>query len=397
MASTTLSLVDESRILADLMTVMDKTVCSLCSQKLSSETYIVCRWPDIDASMKNTAPKEHNGHTVCKDCGTDPLKYIGEGGACKVCLTSLGNRRSAFKYAGVGLRPAVKNMMANTILSSLIDAEKDLERAKEMEEEKRIADGNDRRAAAVEEVRAKKEKEMMELARLKEEAEMVKKKMEEEEEERRKKMEKEEEERRKKMEEEEEKRRRIIKEEEDERRKKMEEEEESLRKKMEEEEEEWRMGIENTESTLLKEVKARQKEVQDEAARIEEFKKEEAERKRLIDLQESMVKEKMEDLIQRESKMSPPKRKRKAQSAETVSKRVEKSQRTREEKKVKLQEYPRLVRKTEALNKQLLAIIEMASEKISFLGGSIEEFEKSVSLILDNEDEAEESDPEPVD
>jgi hypothetical protein len=167
--STTLSLFDAQGILTDLMeSQKDTAVCAQCGEKMDGETFVFCRGPDC-TPQAGEEPKLHQAHTGCKKCADD-LAYIGQAGACLPCLTALGNRRSMIKFAGVALRPPVKNTIATTMIKNFHEAEKSIDEARDHQEDARINEGAARRATAVEDVRRRRAEAEEEARKAKEEA-----------------------------------------------------------------------------------------------------------------------------------------------------------------------------------------------------------------------------------
>jgi hypothetical protein len=153
--STTLSLFDAQGILTDLVQAQKNTaVCAQCGDQLEGDTFILCRGPDC-APPTSDGPRLHQAHTGCKNCA-DNFAYIGQAGACLPCLTYLGNRRSMIKFAGVALRPPVKNTMATMMIHELNDAEQSIEEARDHQVDARIHEGAARRAAHVDDVRRRR-------------------------------------------------------------------------------------------------------------------------------------------------------------------------------------------------------------------------------------------------
>lgn len=165
-STTTLSLYDATGILSTLMdTKKDIDLCDVCQQPYKDgNSWNICRFPDVPQS-RGGIPAVHVGHTACDECA-ESLAYIGDAGSCIVCYNALGGRRSALKTAGVALRPPVKNQLATKFLHCFKEAEESIEAANEESDQARIQEGTDRRVAAVEDVRRRKEE-----ARLKAEAE----------------------------------------------------------------------------------------------------------------------------------------------------------------------------------------------------------------------------------
>jgi len=203
--TTALTLFDAHGVLETLFRSSDDVAkCAVCDAKLTTESFYICRYPDAvegrgrgssearsreDAAAaaevggqktSSTCPQSgdvdksivrhhHKGHTACKAC-VDDWKYIGDAGSCIACLRALGNRRSAIKYAGVALRPAIQNDVLNRVLDNIRVAERSVDAAREREEDARIQEGTDRRIAAVE---AKRQKRAAMLREAEEEARRI--------------------------------------------------------------------------------------------------------------------------------------------------------------------------------------------------------------------------------
>jgi hypothetical protein len=153
----TLSLYDATGILKDLMDSQeDVSKCPICLEAYGSgDTYVICRFPDFE-NTRGSKPNAHEGHTACKTC-VDALDYVGEKGACVVCLSALGGMtRQSFKYAGVALRPAVKNAFGNSMLQCYEEAKRSIAEVQDSYDDQRIAEGAARRGAAVEQVKQKR-------------------------------------------------------------------------------------------------------------------------------------------------------------------------------------------------------------------------------------------------
>lgn len=156
MSTTTLSLYDATGILTDLISSQsDVTKCSVCHEKLTSDSYSICKFPEPPPGTRGV-PLVHEGHTACKKC-VDDLAYIGDGAACLPCLKALGGRRSSIKLAGVALRPAIRNTLANQMLACFEQAEHSIQYANDQTETARIQEGASRRAAAVDDVRRRRQ------------------------------------------------------------------------------------------------------------------------------------------------------------------------------------------------------------------------------------------------
>ena len=370
--STALSLYDAQGILATLMETRDNTVCAICSEKLGTKSYLICRFPDAPAGTRGI-PEEHEGHTACETCAKDRTLYVGEGGSCKACFDALGGRRTAVAKSGVALIPAVLNSMANTMMTGFLAAEQHIQDAQDAADNERIQEGSDRRAAAVEEVRrrraAAEAEAAVEVRRLREEAEA-----------------------------------------------------EALRFKEEAEAEALRFKEEAAASAAAAETEAKRvkEEAEAEASRVTEQAKEEARARTEFEDRQRELRRQQEDREREErhrqedatraaaaaaattatTTAAPPTRKRKAQSQETIDKRKEKSRATREAKKHKLDNYDALVSERDLLQEKLKAVIDLAKTHIRNLEGNADTFEEEVDSkllemdgFLNGEDEEEEEEP----
>ena len=154
MATTALSLSTATGILSNLVDFeRDVTKCDVCETSLTGDTFSICRFPDFSDASRGA--RDHEGHTACRKCVED-LSYIGDAGSCKVCFNALGARRSSIKMAGIALRPAVKNCLANKMIEGFQQAERDIHEARDQEDMKRIQSQAENRIAHVEEVRRKR-------------------------------------------------------------------------------------------------------------------------------------------------------------------------------------------------------------------------------------------------
>ena len=170
---TTLSLATSSAILTNLVEFQrDATKCDVCRAHLGEQSYAICRNPDPDPDARDTGG-QHEQHSACVNC-VKSLAYIGEAAACVVCLDALGGRRSAVRFAGVALRPAVKNGLANRMIRGFKDAEESLEQARDQRDAERLQEGVERRGVAVEEVRRRRQEAEALKGRLEEEARLAK-------------------------------------------------------------------------------------------------------------------------------------------------------------------------------------------------------------------------------
>ena len=98
----------------------------------------------------------HHGHTACEEC-VKTLDYVGDKGRCAACIREAGGTRSKIMGSGLALQPPIENMKANAMIQTFLDAENKIHEAQEAAEQARIQEGADRRAAAVEEVRVRRE------------------------------------------------------------------------------------------------------------------------------------------------------------------------------------------------------------------------------------------------
>tara|TARA_B110001452_G_scaffold32449_1_gene25328 strand:- start:5801 stop:6913 length:1113 start_codon:yes stop_codon:yes gene_type:complete len=173
MAANTLTLYNAVGILTDLLdSTTQAALCDNCGDELGDTTWNICTGPLAPEGTLGI-PEHHSGHTACTTCAMDPLSYIAEGGACRPCLTTLGGRRSSVIKAGVALRPPVKNVLANKMISYCTTAQHQVNGAQEAQDAERRQDGVDRRIAAVEDVRRRRAEAEAEAARLRAEAEQV--------------------------------------------------------------------------------------------------------------------------------------------------------------------------------------------------------------------------------
>ena len=331
--STALSLYDAQGILATLMETRDDTVCAICSEKLGTKSYLICRFPDAPAGARGI-PEEHEGHTACETCAKDRTLYVGEGGSCKACFDALGGRRTAVAKSGVALIPAVLNSMANTMMNGFLAAEQHIQDAQDAADTERIQEGSHRRAAAVEEVRRRRAVAEAEAQRLKEDAEA----------------------------------------EAEAEAKRLKEEAEAEAKRLKEEAE--------AEAARVTE------QAKEEARARNEFEDRQRQIRRQQEDREREERHRQEDATRAAAAAAatttapPPTRKRKPQSQETIDKRMEKSRATRDAKKYKLDNYDALVSERDLLQEKLKALIDLAKTHIGNLEGNLDTFEEEVDAKL---------------
>ena len=162
-----LTVLAATEILDEVMTYQqDVTKCAVCFSDLGDDTYLICDFPVSDEAVRGSKKEVHEGHTACKAC-VETRDYVGEKGACVACLadaTRKGARRSAVKLSGVAKIPAVKNTLADSMIKGFRLAEKHMEEARDRQDYERRQEGVDRRAAAVEEKRKKRDLEEKEVA-----------------------------------------------------------------------------------------------------------------------------------------------------------------------------------------------------------------------------------------
>ena len=149
-----LSLAASTAVLTNLTkSQREVTVCDVCAKPLVKVSYTLCSYPEPPPGQP--IPEFHETHTGCEDCAFSRA-HVGEGGACKPCLDKLGHRRSNIVRAGVALIRPARNMLANSMMSKLDEAEERMTALREEEDAARRMDGADRRAKAVQDVREKK-------------------------------------------------------------------------------------------------------------------------------------------------------------------------------------------------------------------------------------------------
>ena len=335
--STSLSLYNSQGILTTLMETRDITVCSICSEKLGKKSYLICKFPDAPPGTRGI-PEEHEGHTACASCATDRTLYVGEGGSCKACFDALGGRRAAVAKSGVALIPPVLNSMANIMMNGFLAAEQTIKEAQDANDAERIREGAERRAAAVEEKRRRRaEAAEVEANRLKDEAKAEAKRLTEEAKER------------------------------------AEREAERLTEEAKERaEREAERLTEEAKERAEREAERLKAEAHAEAqALAEEEDRKRAERHRIEDASRAALPATMHTA-----------RQRKAQSQETVKKRMEKSRATREAKKMKLEQYDALVTERDQLQLKLNEAIGIAKIHITNLNGDANAFEEEVDVKM---------------
>ena len=164
-SSTALSLYNAVGILDDLLqTTANVALCDNCNGKFDDGiTWNICTGPVSQTRTEDSPP--HNGHTACTTCAMDPYLYIEAGGACRPWMISLGGRRSSVSKAGVALRPPVKNSLGTNMVNCVSVARERVVDAQESQDNERRQEGTDRRAAAVEDVRRRKQQEVDHLQR----------------------------------------------------------------------------------------------------------------------------------------------------------------------------------------------------------------------------------------
>ena len=163
--TTVLALSDPQGILTDhLASQKEVAKCANCLQDLTGETFVICRAPDFVPEGAGTSSlPPHQAHTGCKKC-VDDLAYIGLRGACQPCLRPFGSTRLGVKFAGVALRPPVKNTIATELIQNIVDGDR-LEKVLTQQEENRIQEQAARRKGHVEEVQRRRYEEQEEADR----------------------------------------------------------------------------------------------------------------------------------------------------------------------------------------------------------------------------------------
>jgi hypothetical protein len=364
----TLALYDAVGILDTLVTTTDDVArCDNCLELFAAgtPTYSICTAPtEGDADAKNN----HKGHTACATCAKDPLSYIAEGGACRPCLEALGRRRSNVSRAGVALRPPVENYKVNRVLTSHWTAKRQIDEAIEAQDAERRQEGGVRRAAAVDDVRRRRteeaEKAEVEAARVRAaaqaEAECVRAKCLE-----------------------------------------VEAETERKRQKVEAETERKRLEVEaETECKRLR-AEAETERMREEAAVETERKREEADKnidEQMNQLRDRAQKEADEYLQDMHTGLTPPGRKRRAQTDASKERRRIAMIASHAEKKRKLDEHAQFVRINALLEKKLATALDMARD---WMKRAVEDDEDTASQMMEDiearfaemeEEEAEEED-----
>ena len=332
----TLSLYDSSGILAILMETRDSTVCSICSEKLGNKSYLICKFPEAPPGTRGI-PEDHEGHTACASCATDRTLYVGEGGSCKACFDALGGRRASVAKSGVALIPPVLNSMANIMMNGFLAAEQTIKEAQDANDAERIREGPERRAAAVEEKRRRRAEAAEEEAnRLKDEAKAEAKRLTDEAKERAEREAK-----------------RVTKE---------------AKERAEREAERVTQEAKKRAEWEAERLKA---EAQSEAqALADEEDRKRAERHRIEDASRAAL----------PATTTHATHQRKAQSQETINKRMEKSRATREAKKMKLDHYDALVTEHDQLKLKLDEVIGIAKAHITNLNGDANAFGDEVDF-----------------
>ena len=146
------------------------STCAVCNDDLTGDVFLGCDFPVVDDKIPATKKDLHNGHVICGKCCAS-RDYVGEKGACAACLMDLGNRRTAVKTAGVAKIPAPCIGKLTQMIDSLRDAQEQIKACQEANDDARIAEGAQRRAVAVDEVRKKREEAEAEAERVRREAE----------------------------------------------------------------------------------------------------------------------------------------------------------------------------------------------------------------------------------
>ena len=404
--STTISLFDAQGILKTLLHTTDKTRCCICTEKLGTKTYMICKFPE---GTDGDTTKEHHGHTACEECAKDRSKYVGPGGSCTACFNALALGRSTRKVvdecvikAGVALIPAVVNSMANVMLEGFHSAEQRIREVHDQMDTDRIQEGADRRAAAVEDVRRRRAEAEAEAERIKAEAEQMAQKAKERAEADAVRIQTEAKERAEaeaiRMAQEAEADAVRIQTEAKERA-----EAEAIRMAQEAEADAVRIQTEAKDRAEADERRAKE-EAAAEAAQISENAKVRVDyenRERELRLQREDIERAERHRYEDETRAAaggataPPVRKRKPQSDDTINRRLEASRRTKEAKKFKIDNYDVVVSERDHLVDKLTRTIEMAKAAIAQMGGDPSEFENDVDaslLRMDGVEEEEEVD-----
>ena len=130
----------------------DVALCDSCHGDMRGTTFIICKNPPMDGLEKTY----HHGHTACEKC-VKTLDYVGDKGRCVACIREAGGTRSRIMGSGLALQPPIENVKASAMIQTFRDAEHKISEAQEAAEQARIQEGADRRAAAVEEARSRRE------------------------------------------------------------------------------------------------------------------------------------------------------------------------------------------------------------------------------------------------
>ena len=359
MSSSTLTLYNAVGILTDLIDATDAVArCDNCNAELDEVSWNICTGPVLPEGTPGV-PKHHEGHTACTTCAMDPLSYIAEGGACRPCLNALGGRRSSVVKAGVALRPAVKNILANRMIECCTAAKRSVEEAQDAQDAERRQEGADRRAAAVEDVRRRRAEEQARIDRqieetLAEERRLAQEKLEEERRAAQERLEMEDRRAQAKIAEE----RRLAQE-------KLEEERRVAQERLEMEER--RLAQERIEedrraqAKIAEERRLAQEKLEEERRVAQETMEEE---RRLA--QETMEEERRVARERNEggafTQGGAPARKRKPQTQDAIQRRLEASRVARNERKHKLERHDALVAQNEVLTRQIAGVQDIAIE-----------------------------------
>jgi hypothetical protein len=329
MATNTLTLYNAVGILTDLLDTTDEARrCDNCGDELDGDTWNICTGPVAPEGTPGI-PEHHEGHTSCTACAMDPLSYIAEGGACRPCLTALGGRRSSVIKAGVALRPPVKNVLANKMITCCTTAQQKVTAAQDAQDAERRQDGVDRRAAAVEDVRRRRAEAEAEAARLRAEAEQVRAEAD-----------------------------RVKERAEEDARAAKEKTEEDTRAAQEKIERDARAAKEKTEE----DARVAQEKIVEER-RVAQERIDEDRRAAQVRMQEEA--EAFAARLARDDtadSSNAPVRKRKTQTQDQIDRRKEAARVTREDKKRKLEQHDFLVAQNEILSRQIAKLQEVARE-----------------------------------
>lgn len=223
----TLALAESTTILSYGMQRLKTTaVCGLCSKAFGGEgSWNVCRRED---------QANHKACSLCSECVADRENYIRQGGYCMACFNSLigtyttptrNDVTEVLKLCGQAEMFPSKNILANKFIDTQTEMQKQIDDCKEAEDFARLQQGPRKRAQALAEQHARKQKEEEEATRKLKEAEEKMKEMKQQEEQATRKIKEQEEEARRKIEEQQEEAERKIKEQEDEVKEKMKEQE----------------------------------------------------------------------------------------------------------------------------------------------------------------------------